>query len=1454
MNLASSKAFKGLAVGSLALAISGVATIPASFAADSTPAASQSSEARTITDKAMAKITQGLPGQFQVAYSKKTNKIWVAGTADRDKHVSTIARIDANSLKIEAVAELPIVKNDKGYQYDAAYGITVDDVDGTVWVTNTTDNSVSVYDQATLQQTWTTAGIAETDPNWIEHPRSVLVDHESGKAFVTGRFFVSAIDLKTKQVEKIQLEGAPDGGTRYISMNILVDGGKLYVPERTGGKIFVIDTKTFKVESSFDTKGNAEGEVRPSDIAIDHSQNEIYVSSQGVKGANSGVSVYDATTYEFKKFIPFGTQALSLDNDEANDLVYVTDFGTGKVGVIDGGAADKLIAEVAMNGGKANDLVVLPNGSVVAVDKQASATATVPYVLDGTTGTVSTSSQVTSKPSKDKQGNEVPAKTSEIQANSILKFKVTATAGDNSEVKQVTPETREFQGYPATATKTKAADTTTPSTEAHRTVDANGSVANIIQGLPGQFQVGYSKKNHKLFVPTVGARGGLASSLARVNADTLQTEAFAELPVKKNDKGQYGYTSAYGVTVDDVDGTVWVTNTTDNSVAVYDQQTLKLIWTNEGVKKDDPNWIEHPRSVLVDHESGKAFVTGRFFVSAIDLKTKQVEKIQLEGAPDGGTRYISMNILVDGGKLYVPERTGGKIFVIDTKTFKVESSFDTKGNAEGEVRPSDIAIDHSQNEIYVSSQGVKGANSGVSVYDATTYEFKKFIPFGTQALSLDNDEANDLVYVTDFGTGKVGVIDGGAADKLIAEVAMNGGKANDLVVLPNGSVVAVDKQASATATVPYVLDGTTGTVSTSSQVTSKPSKDKQGNEVPAKTSEIQANSILKFKVTATAGDNSEVKQVTPETREFQGYPATATKTKAADTTTPSTEAHRTVDANGSVANIIQGLPGQFQVGYSKKNHKLFVPTVGARGGLASSLARVNADTLQTEAFAELPVKKNDKGQYGYTSAYGVTVDDVDGTVWVTNTTDNSVAVYDQQTLKLIWTNEGVKKDDPNWIEHPRSVLVDHESGKAFVTGRYFVSAIDLKTKQVEKIQLEGAPEGGTRYISMNLFLDGGKLYVPERTGGKLFVVDTKTFKVEKTIQTQGEDSTVEVRPSDVAVDHSLNEIYVSSQGVKGVNSGISVYDLTTGEFKKFVKFGTQALALEHDEDRDLVYVTDFGTGKVAVFDGRADEVIGEVEMNGAAANDVTLLKDGSVLVLDKKDRDEKVTLPYVLNGTTGEITTASEYTTLPTKDRQGNDVPASVQQLKANSILKFKVGVKDTDASAAPVGITPTSLDFAGYPTVTGVKAEESKPADPKAEDKKPEDKKAEDKKSEDAKSENKKSDAKSENTAEAKDQTSKDQASQSDSKSDAKTGAQDSKPAPDAVKADKSGSAMKNGGSDNLGGGSSVAKSDAGSSQAGSSRGALANTGANAVMPLVVFASVALIAGAALVVRRRKA
>ena len=428
-------------------------------------------------------------------------------------------------------------------------------------------------------------------------------------------------------------------------------------------------------------------------------------------------------------------------------------------------------------------------------------------------------------------------------------------------------------------------------------------------------------------------------------------------------------------------------------------------------------------------------------------------------------------------------------------------------------------------------------------------------------------------------------------------------------------------------------------------------------------------------------------------------PNTANQTAAPSASAPSTASlSRVVDTSASVAQITQGLPGQYQVAYSKATNKIWMVGVGARGDLASTIARVNADTLQIEEVAALPFELDKNGEFGYISAYGITVDDVSGTVWVTNTTDNSLSVFDQSTMEQIWTNHGIAESDPNWIEHPRSVLVDHNSGKVFVTGRYYVSAIDMKTFEVTKLQLEGAPNGGTRYIGMNMTIDGDKLYVPERTGGKVFVINTKTFKTEQVIQTRGENSSVEVRPSDVTIDHSENEMYVSSQGVDGVNSGISVYDLTTGAFKKFVKFGTQALSMENDENRDLVYVTDFGTGKIAIFDAKTDRVIGEVEMNGGKANDLTVTEDGSVIAVDKQDiANTTAAVPYVLNSKTGDGSMTDTYTSKATVDRNGKAVPSSQQKLVPNSIVKFYAEVSEGEFTSAAT-INPAKVPFQGYP------------------------------------------------------------------------------------------------------------------------------------------------------------
>ena len=387
------------------------------------------------------------------------------------------------------------------------------------------------------------------------------------------------------------------------------------------------------------------------------------------------------------------------------------------------------------------------------------------------------------------------------------------------------------------------------------------------------------------------------------------------------------------------------------------------------------------------------------------------------------------------------------------------------------------------------------------------------------------------------------------------------------------------------------------------------------------------------------------------------------------------------------AQQVQGIPGQYQIRHSK-NGKIYI--AGSNRDMSvSTIARLDEKTLQIEAIATLPITRAGTGYnagYKNLGAFGIDVDDENGTIWVTNTRDNAVSVYDQNNLNLLWTNYGAQEGDENWIEHPREVKVDVASGKAFVTGRFFVSAIDLKTHKVEKIKV-GGDEEGKRYISMNTTIHNGKLYVPERTTGKIYVIDTSTFKVLQEIQTHADVEGVDVLPSDIAIDVSEQEIYVSAQGSydrqtgdsKG-NSGVTVYDLKTGEYKKSIPFGKQALALVNDEDRDLVYVTDFATGKVGVIDGRADRLIGEVQSASKGANDITLGVDGEVYIANKDGFAPDTTIPFGMDYAQGTLTSKEE---------------------TADSITKMKVTPENMTAENPEVEvkqITPQQETFAGYP------------------------------------------------------------------------------------------------------------------------------------------------------------
>lgn len=348
------------------------------------------------------------------------------------------------------------------------------------------------------------------------------------------------------------------------------------------------------------------------------------------------------------------------------------------------------------------------------------------------------------------------------------------------------------------------------------------------------------------------------------------------------------------------------------------------------------------------------------------------------------------------------------------------------------------------------------------------------------------------------------------------------------------------------------------------------------------------------------------------------------------------------------ATQYQGLPGQYQLAYAPATSTLFTSFSSGRppiltGGLGSwnvSSAPSLASVYQFPTVDFTPRGATEPSGKQIVSPYGVGYDEATGYVWVAQTRNSTVSVVDPSTKKVIWTSaEGE-------VDHPREVRIDSATGKAFVSGSGGVTVFDTTTHAlVKKITFTDAK--GEEDTAMNFHIDSadGKVYVPTLSAGTLKVINGKTFEVEKTIELHKDSADIALNPTDVTIDKSLKEIYVSSQGDRktGANSGVTVYDLETGAYKKSIPFGKQALAITSDEARDLLYVTDYGTGNVGVIDARTGTVVSEVSTGATSgANDVLVTPDGSAYALARSTEDASpIETNYTIDPATGEYRTSS---------------------------------------------------------------------------------------------------------------------------------------------------------------------------------------------------------------------
>lgn len=299
--------------------------------------------------------------------------------------------------------------------------------------------------------------------------------------------------------------------------------------------------------------------------------------------------------------------------------------------------------------------------------------------------------------------------------------------------------------------------------------------------------------------------------------------------------------------------------------------------------------------------------------------------------------------------------------------------------------------------------------------------------------------------------------------------------------------------------------------------------------------------------------------------------------------------------------LVQGL---YQSAYSPASNAVFVTSaVGRPPVTQSQLLKVDPKTLKVVK-AITPAQVPDAKGGSVFAVYGVGVDDANGNVWVTNTRQDTVAVYRQKDLSL------VRQFDVGAVPHARDIVVDGRHGKVFASaaGEDHLSVFDARTLQpLEPITLASGVDD-KKFVPMSLVLDeaAGKLFTVSIGTPEAAVIDTTTGKVEKVI-----DLGNSISASGVAYDASAGRLYVASQGT----DNLLIVDVASGKVLHDVPVGAGALNVAFEPVSKLAYVTNRGAGTVTVVDGNG-KVIGNLD-GGTFPNHVREDGKGNVFAVNK---------------------------------------------------------------------------------------------------------------------------------------------------------------------------------------------------------------------------------------------
>ena len=338
-----------------------------------------------------------------------------------------------------------------------------------------------------------------------------------------------------------------------------------------------------------------------------------------------------------------------------------------------------------------------------------------------------------------------------------------------------------------------ASVTPVPGTDATKAGSVAGVETQVVRGL---YQTAYSSKHNAIYVTSAVGRPPVRdSALVKLDADSLKVQAsvFPEVDPQATDRQGNpvdGFRFAvYGVGVDDANNRVWVTNTRQNTVAVYDATTLEL------VKQFPKNAVNHSRDVVIDSKTNRVFVSSarNNQVAVFDATTlEQLDSITI-GA--GREEFSSMSLDLDSesGTLVLVSSTD-KVALISTADSKVQKVIDLP---DGVDNASGVAYNPATGRIYVADQGSgsltvieKDGTLVSTAPTATGLKNNEGKDISSGALNVAVDTVNGLVYVSNRQAGTITVHD---LDGKLVQTLDSGKFANHVEADGRGNVYAVNK-------------------------------------------------------------------------------------------------------------------------------------------------------------------------------------------------------------------------------------------------------------------------------------------------------------------------------------------------------------------------------------------------------------------------------------------------------------------------------------------------------------------------------------------------------------------------------------------------------------------------------------------------------------------------------------